>query len=159
MTGLLAVAAAQIGMHHVALDRPGPHDRHFDHQVVETARPQPRQHAHLGPALDLKHAHRVGPADHVVDRRILGRNVGQRERPPVMLLDQIETLANRRQHAQGQAIDLEMPSSSRSSLSHWITVRPAMAAFSIGTSSHSGPRVMTMPPTCCDSGAESRSAR
>ena len=42
-----------------------------------------------------------------------------------------------------------MPSSSRSSLSHSMTVRPAMAAFSIGTSSHSGPCVMTMPPTCC----------
>jgi hypothetical protein len=25
-------------MHHVALDRPGPHDRDLDHQVVEAAR-------------------------------------------------------------------------------------------------------------------------
>ena len=44
---------------------------------------------------------------------------------------------------------LKMPSSSRSSLSHSMTVRPSMAAFSIGTSSHSGPWVITMPPTCC----------
>ena len=34
---------------------------------------------------------------------------------------------------------LRMPSSSRSSLFHWMTVRSGMAAFSMGTSSHSGP--------------------
>ena len=43
-----------------------------------------------------------------------------------------------------------MPNSSRSSLFHSITVRSGMAAFSMGTSSHSGPRVITMPPVCCD---------
>ena len=43
---------------------------------------------------------------------------------------------------------LRMPSASRSSLSHSMTVRSAMAAFSIGTSSHKRPRVMTKPPTC-----------
>ena len=25
----------QIGMHHVALDRTGPHDRHLDHEIVK----------------------------------------------------------------------------------------------------------------------------
>ena len=43
-----------------------------------------------------------------------------------------------------------MPSASRSSLSHSIMVRSSIAAFSIGTSSSSRPRVMTKPPTCCD---------
>ena len=33
---LLALPAAQIGMHHVALDRAGPHDRHLDDKVVES---------------------------------------------------------------------------------------------------------------------------
>ena len=42
------------------------------------------------------------------------------------------------------------PSASMSFLSHWITVRSAIAAFSIGTSRASGPREMTKPPTCCD---------
>ena len=32
---LLARPPAQVGMHHVALDRPRPHDRHLDHEVVE----------------------------------------------------------------------------------------------------------------------------
>ena len=43
---------------------------------------------------------------------------------------------------------LRMPRSFRSSLSHSTTVRSSMAAFSMGTSSSSGPRVMTKPPTC-----------
>ena len=94
-------------MDHVALDRPGPDDRHFDHQVVEAPRLQPRQHAHLRPALDLEHAHRVGPADHGVDVRVALGDVGQRELPAVVPLDQVEALADGREHAQGQAIDLE----------------------------------------------------
>ena len=64
-------------MHHVALDRPGPDDRHLDHQIVEAARPHPRQEVHLRPAFDLEDAERVGAAEHVVDRRILGRQGGQ----------------------------------------------------------------------------------
>ena len=39
---------------------------------------------------------------------------------------------------------------SKSSLSHWITVLSAMAAFSTGTSSYKGPCEITKPPTCCD---------
>ena len=42
------------------------------------------------------------------------------------------------------------PRSSRSSLSHWMTVRSGIAAFSIGTSSWIGRSAMTKPPTCCD---------
>jgi hypothetical protein len=34
---LQPLAAAQIGMHHVALDRAGADDRDLDHQVVEGA--------------------------------------------------------------------------------------------------------------------------
>ncbi len=45
---------------------------------------------------------------------------------------------------------LSRPSASRSSLSHSITVRSSIVAFSIGTTWSSGVRVMTKPPTCCD---------
>ncbi len=51
---LLFFAAAQIGVHHVALDRAGTHDRHLDDKVVEAARSQPRQHRHLGAGFDLE---------------------------------------------------------------------------------------------------------
>ena len=41
------VAAAEVGMDHVALDGAGPDDGHLHHQVVELARLEARQHAHL----------------------------------------------------------------------------------------------------------------
>ena len=58
--GLLAIAAPQVRMHHLALDRSRPHDRHFDHEIVEILRAQARQHGHLRPRFDLKDARRVG---------------------------------------------------------------------------------------------------
>ena len=76
---LFAHPPPQERMDHLPLDRPGPHDRHLDHQVVKRPRPQSRQHRHLGPALDLEHAQRVGPADHVVYRRVVGRDRRQGE--------------------------------------------------------------------------------
>ena len=39
---------------------------------------------------------------------------------------------------------------SRSSLSHWMMVRSAMAAFSTGTTVESGASAITKPPTCWD---------
>ncbi len=44
---LLEIAASQVGMHHVTLNRARAHDRDLDHQVVVLLRPQPRQHRHL----------------------------------------------------------------------------------------------------------------
>jgi hypothetical protein len=40
-------------MHHVALDRSGPDDRHLDDQVVEGARLDARQHRHLRAGLSI----------------------------------------------------------------------------------------------------------
>ncbi len=99
-------------MHHVALDRAWPDDRDFDDQVVEIARLQAWQHRNLRPRFDLEHAHGVAPADHVVDPRILGRDIGHREGtrharlcpPPAkraaVLADEIERAADRGQHPQ-----------------------------------------------------------
>ena len=44
-----ASAAAQIGVHHVALDRARANDCHLHHKVVEAARLKTRQHRHLRP--------------------------------------------------------------------------------------------------------------
>src|SRR3954466_2045389 len=52
----LLLAAPQVRMHHAALDWTRPHDRYLDDKVVEARRPEARQHAHLGPRLDLEHA-------------------------------------------------------------------------------------------------------
>ena len=104
---LLAAAAAQIGMHHAALDRPRPHDRHFDRQVVETARREARQHRHLGAAFDLEDAERIGAAQHVVDARILRRHGREAVTRPGVAGDQVECLADAGEHPEPQHIDLE----------------------------------------------------
>ena len=106
---LLPVPATQVRMDHVSLDRPRTHNGHLDHQVVETSRLESRKHAHLGAALDLEHAHRVGSADHGIHLGIALGHVGQGQLAAIVLADQIETLADRREHAQGQAVDLEDP--------------------------------------------------
>ena len=59
---LQAVAAAQEGVDHAALDGPGADDGHRDDEVVEAARPQPGEQRHLRPRLDLEDADGVGPA-------------------------------------------------------------------------------------------------
>ena len=105
---LLSCAPSQVGMHHVALNGPGPHDGHLHHQVVEAPRLQARQHAHLRAALDLEHPHRVGAAQHVVGGGVFGWNVveGQRTGFGARLIDKIEALANAGEHAQRQHIHL-----------------------------------------------------
>ena len=102
-----AVAAAQIGVDHVALDRAGADDRDLDHQIVEGARLEPRQHRHLRPALDLEHADRIGAAQHLVDGGVLGRDGGELEGDAVMRAQQLEALADAGEHAERQHVDLE----------------------------------------------------
>ena len=100
-------ARLQIRMDHAALNRAGPHDGHLHHQVVIAARLQARQHAHLRPALDLEHAHGVGAANHVVGRRVFGRNVLQAHGFSPPLADQIQTAVDGAEHAQGQHVHFE----------------------------------------------------
>ena len=104
---LYSLAAAQVGMHHVALDGTGADDGHFDHQVIETGRAQPRQHGHLGAGLDLEHPHGVGALDHAVHRRVFSRHVGHPHPNAMKAVDEIEGAADGAQHAQRQAIHLE----------------------------------------------------
>ena len=68
-----AVAPPDIGMHHIALDRSGAHDGHFDHQIIKAARPHAGQKIHLCAAFHLKHPDAVGPAQHIIGFGILGR--------------------------------------------------------------------------------------
>ena len=66
-------------MNHVADDRAGPDDGHFDNKVVELLRLHPRQRRHLRPRLHLKHADRVGLLQQLVDARIVLGNAGEVE--------------------------------------------------------------------------------
>ena len=139
-------------MHHVALDRPGPHDRDLDHQVVEVLR------ARAAAACSSARATRSGT-------RRWCRRGGSSRRPPdpppgaamsMVILPPRRPLTNASARRMAESIPsaststLSRPRLSRSSLSHWMTLRSGMAAFSIGTSCASGPREITKPPTCCD---------
>ena len=98
---LLALPPPQVWVHHIPLDRPRPDNRHLDHQIIEGAGAEPWQHVHLRPALDLEHADGVRLAQHVVDLRIIRRDLRQ-----IRDADQVKRLANAGQHAQRQHIDL-----------------------------------------------------
>ena len=93
-------------MHHVTLDRTGANDGNLDDQIVIGARLQARQHRHLGPALDLEGAQRVGLADHRIGARILGRDAGEVILRALVRRHQGQPLGHAGQHAKRQHIDL-----------------------------------------------------
>jgi hypothetical protein len=64
-------APPQIGMDHIALDRPRPDDRDLDDEIVKFARAQAWQHVHLRAAFHLKDADAVALAEHIVDVALL----------------------------------------------------------------------------------------
>ena len=104
---LKPLPATQIRMHHAALDRPRPHDRDLHDQIVEHGRAQARQHRHLRTRFDLEHANRIGGADHRVGGFVILRQAGEIEAHARMPVDEIETLAQAGQHAEGETVDLE----------------------------------------------------
>ncbi len=105
--GFLAIPAAQVGMHHVALDRPGADDGDLDHQVVEGLRAQARKHGHLRAGFDLEGADGVRTADHGVGGRVVGGQGGQGPELATVALDQGEAAAQGAEHAEGEHVDLE----------------------------------------------------
>ena len=144
-----AVPPAKVRMHHAALDRTRPHDRHLDHEIVEAARPEPRQHRHLRAALDLEDADRVGAATPCRRRPDLRRGCASRrraDRTPRPRLRACEARRRRGSSASALRIAVSMPrpstsilkkpSVSRSSLSQGTTVRSCMRAGSTGATSH-----------------------
>jgi hypothetical protein len=88
-------------MHHIALDRPGSYDRHLDHQVIERARLDPRQHRHLCAGFDLEGAERVGLADHCIGARILGGDGREIEVDAFVVGQEVEGALHSGQHAEG----------------------------------------------------------
>jgi hypothetical protein len=71
--------SSQVRVNHVTLNRTGTHDSDLDHEIVVAAWLEPGEHRHLGPALNLKHSHRVGTADHLIHTFISFGDTRQRE--------------------------------------------------------------------------------
>ena len=59
------------GVDGTALDRTGPDQGDLDGQVIDVVRQHPRQHLHLGPALDLENPGGLGPFDHPEDLAVV----------------------------------------------------------------------------------------
>ena len=93
-------------MDHIALDGTWPHDRHLDDEVVKGSGLDARKHRHLGSALDLEGAERVGFADHRVGARVLRRDRRQIEIDALMLSQEVESLLHAGQHPKGEDVDL-----------------------------------------------------
>ena len=85
---------------------PGPDDRDLDDEIVESSGLQPRQHRHLRPALDLEDADRVGPPDHRVGLRIVGRDRREVAAARLVLAQEIEGAAHAAEHAEAEHVDL-----------------------------------------------------
>ncbi|MCY1223311.1 hypothetical protein D9M72_354320 [compost metagenome] len=96
-------------MHHATLNRARPNDRHFDDEVIEGARLQAGQHRHLGARLNLEHAHRIRPRNHLVGLRIFRWDVLQLKCFSALLRHQIQGSPDRRQHAEREHVNLEQP--------------------------------------------------
>ena len=140
--------AAQVRMHHVALDRAGPDDRHLHDEVVEAGRAGAAAACSSAPG--SRPGTRRGCRRAGASRRSWGSRAGgearSRSGPP---FSRSRSRARRRQVSMPSpsTSTLRMPSASMSSLSHSSTVRPSIAALPTTASSTSGPRVMTKPPT------------
>ena len=104
---LLAVTPAQIGMHHVTLDRAGADDCHLDNQIVKTARSEARQHGHLCTGFDLEYNNRIAPADHRIHIRVFGRHCRHAQLTTVPSTQQLETTLDDRQHSKRENIYFE----------------------------------------------------
>ncbi len=94
-------------MHHATLYRPGPHNRHFNHQIVKFPRLQSRQHRHLRARFNLEYTYRIGPANHLVGHRVFTWHILHRKRFAAPHADEIERAPYRRQHAERQHVNLE----------------------------------------------------
>src|SRR5688572_541662 len=107
--GFQSLPAAEVGVHHAALDGPGAHDCDFDHEVVELLRLQSRQHGHLGARFDLEYAYGIGVPDHFEYCLVISAIVDllHRERGVSISVDELQRAADCREHAKRQHVHLE----------------------------------------------------
>ena len=107
--GLAPLTAIDEGMHHAALNGAGPDNGNLADQIVKFSRPHAGQKVKLRPAFHLKDPNRIGTAQHVIDLRILGWDIGERQTKAAMLRQKVKRLADAGQHPQREDIHLEKP--------------------------------------------------
>ena len=147
---LQPLAAAQIGMHHIPLQWPGPDERNRHDQIIKALWLEARQHLRLCPRFDLEYPDGVRTLRSVANTA--GSSKVSRSRSgaaPVVVPHQIDRLGERGQHAQAQDIDLDQTSLLQRIL---IPLRRPCARPSpparLGHACRQRRRMMTMPPLC-----------
>ena len=101
------LAPLDVGVDGAALDRPRAHQRHLHGEVVEVRRQRPRQHLHLGPALDLEDAGRLGALDRAPDLGVVERDPREVDALAARARDLVDAALDRREHPQPEQVDLE----------------------------------------------------
>ena len=89
------------------LDRPRPHDRDLDDEVVEVLRPRTANRLHLRAALDLEDADGVGRADRLEGLRVVERDARQVDSLTAHARDFLDAALDRREHPQAEQVDLQ----------------------------------------------------
>ena len=140
-----------VRVHRLPLDRPRPHERDLDGDVVEVLGLRAQEALHLRAALDLERADRVRALDVVVDRGVVERDAGEVDRPRRACRAICSTQSSTAESIPRPSRSiLRKPASEHESLSHWQSWRPAIAAGWTGTSSTSGRVETIIPPGCCE---------
>ena len=107
MTGFASHAALQIRIHHLPHDRSRANDGDLHHDVVKTFWTQARQARHLRPALDLKHANRVGLLQGGIHRGIVWRQVSEVHFFAVMVANELQGIFEHGHHAEAEQVHFD----------------------------------------------------
>ena len=101
------LAARDVRVDRPAEDRPGPHDRDLDREVVQRLGPRAIQRLHLRAALDLEDAHRVGRLDRRVGRGVVERDPREVDALAARARDQLDRALDAGEHPQPEQVDLQ----------------------------------------------------
>ena len=96
-----------VRVHRLPLDRPGPHERDLDGEVVEVLRLRPQEALHLRAALDLERAHRVRALDLVEHLRVVEGDAREVDHLAARARDLLDAVLDRREHPEAEQVDLE----------------------------------------------------
>ena len=96
-----------VRMHGLPLDRPRPHERDLDGDVVEVRRLRPQEALHLRAALDLERADRVRALDVVVHGLVVEGDAREVDHLVVRARDLLDAVLDRREHPEAEEVDLE----------------------------------------------------
>ncbi len=101
------LAALDVRMHCLALDRPRPDERDLHREVVEVLRLRAQDRLHLRTALDLEAANGVGVLDLRVDGPVVERDAREVDLLAARARDQVDAFLDRREHAEPEQVDLQ----------------------------------------------------